>query len=73
MLRKVFYLNKNIFSYNTTEYIKDMGTPERLNLVKKDLAQNKVNLKNYKNNQKALFLDRDNTLISCKPGRLYFK
>ena len=46
-----------------------MGTPERFNLVKEDLMLNKVNLKNYKNNQKALFLDRDNTLIRCDIGK----
>tara|TARA_B100000161_G_scaffold265302_1_gene240910 strand:+ start:1065 stop:2309 length:1245 start_codon:yes stop_codon:yes gene_type:complete len=68
IVKKAFYLNKNIYSYNTTEYIKDMGTPERFNSVKEDLINNKVNSKNYKNKQKALFLDRDNTLISCKKG-----
>ena len=55
IVKNVFYLKKNIYSYNTTEYIKDMGTPERLDLVKEDLTLNKVNSKNYKRNQKALF------------------
>tara|TARA_B100000161_G_scaffold187444_1_gene135501 strand:- start:596 stop:1840 length:1245 start_codon:yes stop_codon:yes gene_type:complete len=69
IVKNAFHLNKNIFSYNTTEYIKDMGTPERFNLVKEDLALNKVNLKNYNKKQKALFLDRDNTLIRCDIGK----
>ncbi len=69
IVKKTFSLNINIYSYNTTEYIKDMGTPTRLKLVEKDLLQNKVNLRNYINKQKALFLDRDNTLIYCDLGK----
>ena len=68
IVRKMFDLKCNIFSYNTTEYIKDMGTPKRLFLVEKDLSQNNVNKRNYKNPQKTLFLDRDNTLIKCDRG-----
>ena len=51
----MFDLKCNIFSYNTTEYIKDMGTPKRLFLVEKDLSQNNVNKRNYKNPQKHYF------------------
>ena len=69
IVRKMFDLKCNIFSYNTTEYIKDMGTPKRLFLVEKDLSQNNVNRRNYKNPQKTLFLDRDNTLIKCDRGK----
>ena len=69
IVRKMFDLKCNIFSYNTTEYIKDMGTPQRLFLVEKDLSQNNVNRRNYKNPQKTLFLDRDNTLIKCARGQ----
>ena len=69
IVRKMFDLKCNIFSYNTTEYIKDMGTPKRLFLVEKDLSQNNVNKRNYKNPQKTLFLDRDNTLIKCDRGK----
>lgn len=68
IVKNFFEMENNIYSYNTTEYIKDMGTPDRLNLVEHDLRINKVNLRNYKNKQKALFLDRDNTLIKCEIG-----
>ena len=68
IVRNVFDMNINIYSYNTTEYIKDMGTPNRLKNVQEDLFLKKVNERNYKNKQKALFLDRDNTLIQCKIG-----
>ena len=68
IVRNIFYQKINIYSYNTTEYIKDMGTPKRLKVVQEDLSKGKVFHKNYKNPQKALFLDRDNTLIKCEKG-----
>ena len=72
IVKNMFDLKKNIYSYNTTEYIKDMGTPKRLKIVENDLRINKVYLRNYKNQQKALFLDRDNTLIKCEIGEYIF-
>ena len=61
-------LSKNIliYSYNTSEYIKDMGTEKRFRQVEKDLEFGVVESKCYRNNPKALFLDRDNTLIKCR-------
>lgn len=69
LVNKAFDLNLNIYSYNTTEYIKDMGTPNRFIKVEKDLILNKVHSKNYLNQQRALFLDRDNTIIECELGK----
>ena len=69
IVKKIFELKINIYSYNTTEYIKDMGTPKRLKVVAEDLSKAIVNRKNYTNIQKALFLDRDNTLIKCSQGK----
>ena len=73
IVKNAFKLNINIYSYNTTEYIKDMGTPKRLKVVESDLLRDKVNKKNYTNSQKTLFLDRDNTLIKCDIGRYILK
>ena len=73
IVRNAFNLNINIYSYNTTEYIKDMGTPKRLKVVENDLLRDKVNKKNYTNSQKTLFLDRDNTLIKCDIGKYILK
>ena len=67
----IIFANKNkfnVFSYNTSEYMFDMGTPKRLIKVEKDLKNKLVFKKSYVNPQKALFLDRDNTLIKCKKG-----
>ena len=69
IVKNAFNLNINIYSYNTTEYIKDMGTPKRLKVVENDLLRDKVDKKNYTNSQKTLFLDRDNTLIKCDIGK----
>ena len=51
-----------IFAYDTPEYIKDMGTPDRYYEVEKDLQTGKVRARNLKNKQKAIFLDRDGTI-----------
>ena len=48
--------------YNTTEYLKDMGTPERLKKVEADLLSGRVDRRSYKHWQKAIFLDRDGVL-----------
>lgn len=51
-----------IFAYDTPEYIKDMGTPDRLYETEKDIESGKVHARNLKNKQKAIFLDRDGTI-----------
>lgn len=51
-----------IYAYDTPEYIKDMGTPDRYYEVEKDLQTGKVKARNLKNKQKAIFLDRDGTI-----------
>lgn len=51
-----------IFAYDTPEYIKDMGTPERFYEVEKDIQSGKVKARNLSNKQKAIFLDRDGTI-----------
>ena len=51
-----------IFAYDTPEYIKDMGTPDRYYEVEEDIKSGKVKARNLKNKQKAVFLDRDGTI-----------
>ena len=51
-----------IFAYDTPEYIKDMGTPDRYYEVEKDLQTGKVKARNLRNKQKSIFLDRDGTI-----------
>ncbi|MBI1316944.1 HAD-IIIA family hydrolase [bacterium] len=51
-----------LYAYRTPEYLKDMGTPERIERVAADLASGKVRRRNLKTRQKAVFLDRDGVL-----------
>lgn len=51
-----------MFGYNTTEYLKDMGTPDRLEQVTADLLSGKIEARNFSHKQKAIFLDRDGVL-----------
>lgn len=55
-----------IFSYNSPEYVKDMGTPKRYKEVGCDYLSGKVKAKNLRNKQKAIFLDRDGTINKYK-------
>ena len=51
-----------MFGYRTSEYLKDMGTPERWEEVNEDYKSGKIFQFNYENPQKAIFLDRDGVL-----------
>ncbi len=51
-----------MFCYDSPEYVKDMGTPERYYAVSEDFSAGRVTGKNLKNKQKAVFLDRDGTI-----------
>ena len=65
-LAKCFIEKKGrLFTYNTTEYIKDMGTESRFKVVENDIISEKISKNNYLFSQKALFIDRDNTIIRC--------
>ncbi len=48
--------------YDSPEYVKDMGTPERYSMVCKDYEKGIVNNRNLINKQKAIFIDRDGTI-----------
>jgi D-glycero-D-manno-heptose 1,7-bisphosphate phosphatase len=51
-----------LFVYDSPEYVKDMGTPDRFYSVIEDLNTGKVRARNLTNRQKAIFLDRDGTI-----------
>lgn len=51
-----------IFCYDSPEYVKDMGTPDRFHQVEADYKNGIVQAKNLSNKQKAVFLDRDGTI-----------
>ena len=51
-----------MYCYDSPEYVKDMGTPERFRQVEEDFVSGRISSKNLKNKQKAVFLDRDGTI-----------
>lgn len=51
-----------MFCYDSPEYVKDMGTPDRYYSVCADYKEGRVTGKNLKNKQRAVFLDRDGTI-----------
>ncbi|MCI8299534.1 MAG: HAD-IIIA family hydrolase [Lachnospiraceae bacterium] len=57
-----FIQQASVYAYDSPEYVKDMGTPERYALVCKDYARGKIYAKNLIHKQRAVFLDRDGTV-----------
>lgn len=55
-----------IYSYKSAEYVRDMGTPARLEAVEKDVKNEVVKSKHRSCLQKAVFLDRDGTVNKLK-------
>lgn len=51
-----------MFCYDSPEYVKDMGTPERYESVCRDFHEGRVAAKNLSHQQRAVFLDRDGTI-----------
>ncbi len=51
-----------MFCYDSPEYVKDMGTPERYEAVCRDFRNGTVKKKNLLGKQRAIFLDRDGTI-----------
>ena len=51
-----------MFCYDSPEYVKDMGTPDRYQTVCTDYREGRVQAKNLRNKQRAIFLDRDGTI-----------
>lgn len=55
-------LSRGVYAYRSPEYVKDAGTPERLDKVARNERDGIVRQKNLKNEQKCIFLDRDGTV-----------
>lgn len=59
---KVLIPEHKLIAYDSPEYVKDMGTPERYQMVIRDIESGLVRAKNLRQKQKAVFLDRDGTI-----------
>ena len=53
---------KKLFGYNSPEFIKDIGTPERYDKISAQFAAGIVQRSSLATPQRAVFLDRDGTL-----------
>jgi len=53
---------RRVMAYRSSEYVKDMGTPERLLKVEADWRAGKINLAEPRRRAPAVFFDRDGTL-----------
>lgn len=60
-LRNLISTNR-VYSYQSSEYVKDAGTFDRLEHVSSDLKNGIVSGKNLAQKQRAIFLDRDGTI-----------
>ena len=59
-------LGANIYAYHTPEYVKDVGTVDRINATVEELKSGLIQSKNLKNKQRAIFIDRDGTMNVSK-------
>ena len=66
-VRDVFPLmlrdSEKLYGYKTAEYIKDMGTVDRLEKVNRDFFNGKIHELSKRYKRPAIFMDRDGTLI----------
>lgn len=53
---------EKLYIYQSPEYVKDMGTPDRFYAVQEDIRTGIVAGKNLNQKQKVIFLDRDGTI-----------
>jgi len=60
--------NAKLLAYNSPEYIKDIGTPERYDKICDEYAAGVVQRSSLGTPQRAVFLDRDGTLIKEVDG-----
>ena len=51
-----------VYGYNTPEYLKDMGTPERLKEVEKAWTKGIIQSTSLENKRPAIFMDRDGVI-----------
>ena len=62
VLMKMLMEGKKVYGYQSPEYIKDIGTVERIAGTIEDITSGFIRKKCLKNRQKCIFLDRDGTI-----------
>ena len=59
---KMVAARQKLYGYNSFEYIKDCGTPARLDKITFDFQSGKIERMSLKHKQPTIFIDRDGTL-----------
>ena len=62
LLNRLIQENEPVYAYRSPEYIKDVGTVDRLTEAEEEYRSGRIAARNLKNRQKAIFLDRDGTI-----------
>lgn len=70
LLTRMIECGKAVYAYQSPEYVKDVGTVERIRAAEGELTSGYAAKRNLKNRQKAIFLDRDGT-INRKNGLVF--
>ena len=68
--KKFYYSNVSSFGYVTCEFIKDSGTPKRLQEIHSSILANVPKRRSRKEEKSAIFLDRDNTLLADRSEKI---
>ena len=64
---KMLQNSEMLYGYKSAEYIKDMGTEERLRQVTRDFSEGRIQRHSKNLKKPAFFLDRDGTLVKYVP------
>lgn len=70
LLTELIDSGQSVYAYSSPEYIKDVGTVERIQRAEEELKSGFIASRCLKNKQKAVFLDRDGT-VNKKNGLVY--
>ncbi|MBO6087235.1 HAD-IIIA family hydrolase [bacterium] len=62
ILPKIVKQGGELYAYKTPEFIKDMGTVDRFEVIKNDFKSGKIARLNKKNKRPCIFIDRDGVI-----------
>lgn len=65
--------NLKIYAYQSCEYIKDAGTPDRVSKVEKHIRDGIVESLNSQNPQKCIFIDYNTIVEDTRPINFHYK
>ena len=70
LLAEMIARGESIYAYRSSEYIKDVGTVERITAAEEELRSGYIAKRSLRNRQRAIFLDRDGT-VNRKNGLVW--